>query len=146
MCKMERHRIVRIKATCLLIFGTFLLLFLLSYVLYKESVYYDSIMSDRKIVRKELSGIGIDQTDEETEEETEETVLAKPPLKEEKCQPQKVIFLKVHKAGSTTMQEFFQTYAKKYNFTMSLSTSGPWLGGYPGPFLADFHQIVSVDF
>jgi len=62
------------------------------------------------------------------------------PKEELTCNPKKFVFLKVHKAGSSTMRQFFYNYATDNNFEMNLSRMGPWVGGYPGPFLSDFHD------
>ena len=58
----------------------------------------------------------------------------------ETCLPQKVVFLKVHKAGSKIMEKLFKNYGDRNNFLMSLDKNGPWLGGYPGVFSAEFHR------
>ena len=61
----------------------------------------------------------------------------------ETCLPQKVVFLKVHKAGSKIMEKLFKNYGDRNNFLMSLDKNGPWLGGYPGVFSAEFHKVSS---
>ena len=61
--------------------------------------------------------------------------------KNQRCQPQKIVFLKVHKAGSTSLHRFFTHYASKRNFSIYLPKIGPWVGGYPGVFNSDFYKI-----
>ena len=57
------------------------------------------------------------------------------------CQrPTKIFFLRVHKAGSTTLQNFFIRYSFKYNLFDNLSRRGPSVGGYPGIFNRSLHK------
>lgn len=59
----------------------------------------------------------------------------------QQCTPQKVMFLKVHKAGSTSIRILLKAHANTHNLTMSLQRYGAWIGGYPGTFKAKFHEL-----
>ena len=50
------------------------------------------------------------------------------------CEPQKVVFLKNHKSGSTTVKHLLQKYALNHNFSMDLFLVGSQVGGYPNSF------------
>ena len=50
------------------------------------------------------------------------------------CKPNKFVFLKTHKSGSTTLKKLLQNFASKNDLSMSLPLVGPHLGGYPNSF------------
>lgn len=58
------------------------------------------------------------------------------------CTPQKFVFLKNHKAGSTTIKDLLRYFQAKQEFKMTLQRNGPgqWLGGYPGVFNSEFYE------
>ena len=54
--------------------------------------------------------------------------------------PPKIVFLRVHKAGSLSMLTFLQKYARKHNYKNTLTKDGPQIGGFPNKFNATLHQ------
>ena len=58
-----------------------------------------------------------------------------------KCSAKKFVFLKTHRAGSTTLKTMFLEYQAENLFTSTLSANGigHWLGGWPGPFRSNFY-------
>ena len=57
------------------------------------------------------------------------------------CFPKKFVFLKNHKAGSTTLRILLKQFSVKHNFKMNLATYNRKLvGGFPGIFKSKFHK------
>ena len=66
----------------------------------------------------------------------------------EQCTPQKFVFLKVHKSGSTFIAKILRNFAGRRNFTELRSLPYPtWIGGYPGPFNSSFYptELNKID-
>lgn len=63
--------------------------------------------------------------------------------KPQKCsEPHKFVYLKVHKAGSSTIKKILGRYAKTQNFNMTLTGRAYGaIGGYPAPFNATPHLL-----
>ena len=64
------------------------------------------------------------------------------------CIPQKFVFLKVHKSGSTFIAKILRNFARRNNFTELRSLPYPtWIGGYPGPFNSSFYptELNKID-
>lgn len=61
------------------------------------------------------------------------------------CYPSKFVFLKTHKTGSSLIRELVKKSSEKHGLSMTLSTFGPWVGGYPALFNASFHKELAKD-
>ena len=65
------------------------------------------------------------------------------PAEASNCQPKKVLYLKVHKTGSTLVTKVMAEHRKRHQFTNTLTGRGAGtgrIGGYPAPFSADLHK------
>lgn len=62
----------------------------------------------------------------------------------QKCQPRKFVFLKNHKAGSSSMRLLLMNFQARNNWNMTLPVNGdgPFLGGWPGPFNSRFYSGI----
>ena len=62
-----------------------------------------------------------------------------------RCSPKRFVFLKNHKAGSSTLRLLlmqFQSRNPAWKMTLPVNGIGPWLGGWPGPFNSTFYENI----